>query len=65
MYWLSYGFEYWEGELMQLMKTVFDACYSIMSLPVPLFEYRVTLWQLFVFGTLAFCVVRAVFGLFK
>lgn len=50
---------------MQLMKTVFDACYSIMSLPVPLFEYRVTLWQLFVFGTLAFCVVRAVFGLFK
>lgn len=50
---------------MQLIKTVFNACFAILSLPLPLFDYNVTLWQVFVFSALAYCVVHFVFGLFR
>lgn len=50
---------------MDAMKTIFSACYSIMQLPIPLFGFQLTLWNIFIFSAVAYCVVRLVFGIFK
>lgn len=50
---------------MNGMKAIFSGCYSMMQLPISLFGFDITLWQLFIFTSLSYCVVRLVYGFFK
>lgn len=47
------------------MKSAFTSGYEIMQLPITIEGFTFTLWQLFVFFTVLYLVVRLVFGIFK
>lgn len=48
-----------------LLASAFRTCFEIMQLPITVEGFTFTLWQLFVFLTILYLVVRLVFGIFK
>lgn len=43
---------------------IVQAGLSVMMLPLSLFGFTITLWQVFLFSAVAYAVLRVVFGMF-
>ncbi len=49
--------------LENILKFIFDLVIKLMSLELPIGEYRVSFWQLFVFTAIVILLLKLVFGL--
>ncbi len=49
---------------MENIRLLFRFCSSVMSIPIYLFGYTITLWQVAVFGFVVFIVGSFIFRMF-
>lgn len=47
------------------MQALMNCIMRIMNIPINLFGFDITLWNIFVFCALGILILRFVFGLFK
>lgn len=50
---------------MRIFQILFRLCQSIMSIPIDLLGYTITLWQVMIFGFVGFVCLYFVFSLFR
>lgn len=47
------------------MATAFDACYSIMNIPIAIEGFTFTLWQMLIFFFVLYVLSKLLFGMFS
>lgn len=50
---------------MELFGRFISAGYDVMQIPIPLFGYTFTFWQVFMFTVVGSAVVGLIYGIFK
>lgn len=50
---------------MDKVSIIINFCTDILNIPISLFGYSITMWQIFIFGGLVYIVVRLFFGIMK
>lgn len=50
---------------MHIIRLIFNACASIMEIPINLFGYSITLWNVLFYGFVIFVIGSFVFKLMR
>lgn len=50
---------------MDMFKALFDCCMGVLSLPLNIFGFEFTLWQVFLFSALSMLIARLIWGLIE
>lgn len=49
---------------MEIFGLLFEICYSLMLIEIPLFGFHITLFNVFVYSVIGYVLLRLVFSLF-
>ena len=50
---------------MDKVSILIKFCLNILNIPIFLFGYSITMWQVFLYGGIVFLVCKLIFGILK